>query len=272
MSTKDQARETADRIRREVEAEKNNEVEAVAKAKLQLAAIRENPELAALYKAHAKLGSENLGGSAPYLRIHTANSTANELPDGSYPKDGQYFYAPTKQAFDKITCHILTVSKGFKVWQEDKKTGDKKLQFNQIVGGIIIDKGEQKPFLWYINGLKCQPLWKFGKEANEFTRAGIPMFSIVVELSTEQVKSDYGMKWVPVFEIVKEDGQPQLVLDVETFNELMAGVAKLEESIASLISSKASEDEEKVVPTPIEGKNVEENDYSKSEDASFYNG
>jgi hypothetical protein len=117
------------------------------------------------------------------------------------------------------------------------------------MGGIIIDESEYKPFLMYINGLKCQPMWKFGREASEYTRSGIPMFALTVKLTTTQVKSDFGMKWVPVFEIVKENGSPILVLDMETFTMLKNGVVKLERDIVSLIEAKASEEEGQVLPS-----------------------
>lgn len=242
MSGYEQAKAKADKLKEE---NKEAEEKAVAKkeeTKNYLAKVQ-NEELAGLYRQNAKMGAENLGGNAPYLRIHTANSTANELPGGKYPKDGNLFYNPTKEEYSEVLCHILTISRGFKVWQEDKKTGAKKLQFNQLIGGMITNDGEYKPFLMYVNGLKLQPMWKFGKEASEFTGTGIPMFSLTVKITTEQVKSDYGMKWVPKFEIVREDNAPVLVLDLETFKMLQGGVVKLQESIEKLIQAKSSDEE-----------------------------
>lgn len=206
------AQAVVDKLKAEQEEKEEQDLAVKEEVKTQLESLRQNPALHELYKKHSKLGAENLSGSIPYLRIHTANSM-NELADGSRPKDGEYFYAPTKEAFEKVTCHILNISRGFKVKQVDKDTGRERLQYNQLVAGVIVNGGRLLPFFMYVNGLKLRPLWDFGKEMSYFTDSGYPMFSIVIEMTTEEFKTEeYGYKRVPKFKIVKdENGNPDII-------------------------------------------------------------
>jgi len=221
------ARATAEKLKAEVEEKEEQKEVMKAEVKSQLQKLKDDPELAEMYKRHAKTNADNLGGNIPYLRIHASNSM-NELFDGTRPKEGQFYYSATKEAFDTVNCHILSISRGFRVKQTDKETGKEKLQYNQLIAGIIVAGERMLPFFMYANGLKLRPLWDFGKEMGNYTDAGYPMFSIVVEITTEEIKTEeYGYKRVPKYTIVRdENGNPDIILDKEQFNMFLRAAEK----------------------------------------------
>ncbi len=240
MTAIDKAREVADRLRAE-NAEKEEKTLAAEKDAIrQLDTLRQNPNLAKMYADNAALGADNLGGSLPLLKVHAVGkSTKNELADGSEPKDGWFFYKPTGEEFEEISCHILTISKGFKA----PGLTDGKEVFNQIAGGIFNDGGEYKPFLLYLTGLKLSYMWEFGKEAAKYTRGKppIPMFVLTVKLTTEKIANSYGKSWIINFTIEKAgNGELKLVLDEGEFQFLKDSVSEMEEKIAMLIQKKIS--------------------------------
>lgn len=249
MSEEEKARETANKIRKESEEQKQLAEEKKLQVKNELAAMNENSELAKMYKESAQVGSINLQGALPQLKVHSmGRSVTNTLPDGSEPEDGNFFYTSSKEQFHSLKAHILTVSKGFRAQGFEGKED----VFNQIVGGCIVQEdGSFKPFIMYFTGLKLSYLWEFGKEASQYTHAKpipIPMFALTVNLSTEKVSHNYGKSWVVKFEIVRsEDGNPEIILDPKIFSYLKDSVAKLEDTIASLVATKTKEDEAETI-------------------------
>lgn len=240
-----------------------SEQKAMAEVKNQLAAIKDNPQLAQMYQDNAQVGAGNLAGELPLLKVHaTGRSTKSMLADGSEPTDGYFFYKPTGQQFETIKCHILTISRGFRAKSMEEGKDD---QFNQILGGVIIDGVDLKPFIMYFTGLKLSNLWEFGKMAKKYTHAKpvpIPMFALTVELTTKKVDNSFGKSWIIGFEIVKsdlEDESPILVMDPGEFTYLKDNVEVLEETIASIIAAKSSKDIDE--PTkPIKATDVEPED------------
>ena len=234
-----------------------------------VAIIQANEELAKMYNDNSNLGSENLQGTIPMLKVHTVGkSVGNELPNGKEPNDGWFFLSGSQEQYENPICHILTISRGFKSeGMADKKTGIKGAdKFNQILGGVIVDGTEYKPFIMYFTGIKLSRLWDFGKEVNKYTHAkpvGIPMFALTVKLSTERVKHDYGSSYAVNFEILKTGDFPQLVTDAGQFVFLRDNLKSMEQTIESLISLKATEEKKEaeyadiIVPDdslPIENK------------------
>ena len=207
-------------------------------------AIAGNEELVKMYRENAKLGSENLANELPLLKIHAVGRSQSQLADGREPADGAFFYKPTREQFTELTCHILTISRGFKA---DGFEGKKDV-FHQILSGVIVDGAEMKPFMMYITGLKLSNLWKFGKEASPFTRAKpvpIPMFALTVKLTTSKEKHSYGSSWIVNFEIVKnEKSIPEVVTDPGLFIFLRDNVSTVEETVNSLIANKSGEGSE----------------------------
>ena len=259
MTGKAQLEEKMKEIKEEIFINKEAKKEEFKKDLVEgLALVSKNSELLKLYKDNSQVGSENIGGQSPLLKVHsTGRSTTNQLADGKEPNDGWFFYKPSGEQFKSVECHILSISKGFRATGIDNK----KNVFNQIMAGVIINDGDLKPFITYLTGTKLKKMWEFGKEVSKYTHArpiAIPMFALKVKLSTEKIKTDFGMSWVINFEVIKnEDGSPVVVTDLGMFTFLRDHVETVEDTIASLISAKVSDDEvdgvkAEVVPHPAE--------------------
>lgn len=205
----------------------------------ELVAIKNDPILAQMYAESVGIGSENLSGGLPLLKVHAVGKSNNELANGTEPEDGTFYYSQTKEQFKEIEVHILTISRGFKAMGMPDKTGKTEPKFNQLMGGVILDTSGYKPFIMYFTGKKLQNLWEFGKDAKKYTHAGIPMFALLVKMTTEKTTNSFGKSWLVNFEIIKaKDGTPTLVHDVEDFNYLKMNVATIEDSIRSIIDAK----------------------------------
>lgn len=236
--------EAGAKLKAETEGKKEQEKQETAIALNNLAELRKNAELAKMYQESSKVGADNLSGELPLLKVHAVGkSTKNELSNGEEPNDGYFFYKPTGEQFKEIRCHILTISKGFRA-----EGMEKKMIFNQVIGGVILDGSEMKPFIMYMTGLKLQPMWDFGKQASKYTKmkpVSIPMFALTVKLTTEKVANNYGKSWIVNFEIEKtEDGSPVLVMDPGEFQYLKDNAELVEDTIASLIDAKAVKEDE----------------------------
>jgi hypothetical protein len=248
MSEQEKARAKAESLRPNTEEQTKIANDAKAIVKSQLAALRANPTMAALYKGAAKKGAANLGGASyPYLRQHSSsNSLNNELADGTQPRDGEFYYKPTKQAWSEFDAHILTISPSFYVINEDRKTKEKYLRFQQLVAGYILEGGEPKPFIFFIGGVRLQPMWKFAKEASQLTRSRdwpIPMFALLVHVTGSQVKTENGFKWVANFNIEREAGEPKLIEDEGEFVFYRDSVDYLEAECEQIIADHEATDE-----------------------------
>lgn len=208
-----------------------------------LAAIQRNPVLADLFMKNAKVGSENLGQSLPLLKIQSAGkSQDNMLANGKEATDGFYYYKPTKEEFETVTCHILTISRGFRA----DGLNNKKNVFNQILAGVIVNEGKFAPFMMYFTGTKLQSLWNFGKDASIYTKAKpipVPIFALTVNMSSEKVKNNFGSSWIPKFEIVKENDFPVVIQDEKLFMKLRDHVSMVEDSIEALIDAKMTDED-----------------------------
>lgn len=205
----------------------------------ELVAVQNDPILAQMYKESVNVGSENLTGGLPLLKVHAVGKSNNELANGAEPEDGTFYYTQTKEQFKEVEVHVLTISRGFKAMGMPDKNGKTEPKFNQLLGGVIVDTSGYKPFIMYFTGKKLSLLWDFGKDAKKFTSAGIPMFVLLVKMTTEKVTNSFGKSWLVNFEIVKsKEGTPTLVHDVEEFNFLKQSVATIENSIKSIIDAK----------------------------------
>lgn len=221
-----------------------------------IALIQADKELLKMYEESSKMGSQNLQGAMPMLKIHTTNkSLGNELASGGEPNDGWFFLTGLAEQFQNPICHILTISKGFKAkGMADKTTGEvAEDKFNQIMGGVIVDGKDYKPFLMYFTGTRLSRLWDFGKEVSKFTHAkpvSVPMFALSVKLSTEKVKHAYGSSYVVNFEVVKNsEDNPVIITDAGEFVFLRDSVNQVEETIESLIATKSTEENIPSIPS-----------------------
>ena len=252
MIIMDQLKEQRDKIQAELEAE--NAQKALIQEKIEktlVARVEANPELLKMYQENAKLGSENLGGALPQLKIHTQGKSENNiLLSGVEPHDGWFIHTTTQTEYQTPNIHVLTISAGFRSpSMPDPVTGKTREVFNQLMGGVIITETEDIPFVAYFSGVKLNNLWEFGKSASVFTkgRFKMPLFTLTVKATAERVKHSYGKSWVMKFEIVKDEmGDPVLIEDIETFKRLKDQVIKMENTINQLIEAKTTEETELV--------------------------
>ena len=263
MTGFDKAKEVAEGLKKNVEMKKEKEKHDMAELKNELATIQADPELMKMYQENANVGAKNLSGELPLLKIYAAGRSKAELVDGKKPTDGFFFYKPTQAQYESVTCHILTISRGFRAkGMVDVKTGkEAEPKFNQVMGGVIIDGAELRPFVMYFTGLKLSNLWEFGKEAGKFTKmkpVPIPMFALTVKMGTKQVENSYGESWIATFEILKtSEGSPIVVTDTMLFEYLRDNVETVEDTIASVIEAKNTEE---TIPERIDSIPVNEPD------------
>ena len=249
-----QARETADRLKKEATAAAEKDKKEKVEAEKSLVSLQQNPAMVRLYQENAKVGADNLTSRSPLLKIHTTGRSQSELSDGTEPTDGYFFYAPSQEQFKDVDCHILTISKGFRA--PGMEGSGKSEVFNQVMAGVITNGGELKPFIMYMTGLKLSPMWDFGKEVSKYTHAKpvpVPMFALKVKLTTEKVKNNFGKSWIVKFDVVKnESGQPLVVADPGQFEFLRTQVESFETTIASLIEARKVEDRDDETPHPAD--------------------
>ncbi len=253
MAGIDKAREEADKLKKDILDEDFKEKVVMEQVKNELATIANNPELVKLYNDNARVGSENLGSDLPQLKIHaTGKSTTNTLADGTEPTDGYFFYKPSQQQFKEVVVHILTISRGFRA---EGMSGQKDV-FNQILSGVIINEGDQRPFIMYFTGTKLQNLWNFGKEAGKYTHArpvAIPLFALLVKMNTQKVETTYGKSWVVSFSIMKNEADdPIVITDIGEFQFLRDMVDMMNETIEKVIAAKVLEEPEVVKEIKVE--------------------
>lgn len=189
-------------------------------------------DLAEFYKENAGVGSENLGGSIPQLKVTEANSQ-NEGVDGQYVAAGQFYYSPTKEAFKQARVSILAISRGFYALDNQKEP---KPKFTQLVGGMMLDT--LQPFVMFVSGTRLQNMWNFGKEIKPYTKQ-VPMFSFEVTLGIERVQTDFGTNHVVTYKLTRDDkNQIQLIADRELLSMLRNGVEGVQDMFESFIEQK----------------------------------
>lgn len=253
-------REEGEKLKAEVAAEKQAKNELALN---QLSELTKDTDLAKMYSENSQIGADNISGELPLLKVHSVGkSTKNELSNGEEPNDGWFFYKPTGEQLKTVRCHILTISKGFRA-----EGMEKKMIFNQVIGGVMIDGAEMKPFIMYMTGLKLSPMWEFGKEVSKYTKMkpiSIPMFALTVTMSTEKVANNYGKSWIINFKIEKNaEGFPLLVMNSADFQFLKDHVEMVEDTIESLITAKAVE------PDSVSGKGEVIEAKDSSDDVPF---
>lgn len=189
-------------------------------------------ELAEFYKENAGVGSENLAGSIPQLKVTESNSQ-NEGVDGQYVAAGEFYYSPTKESFKTVKVSIMTISRGFYALDNQENPQPK---FTQLMGGMMLET--MQPFVMFISGTRLENMWNFGKEIKPFTKQ-VPMFSFEVELGLDKNKTKYGMNHVVTFTVKRDDkGQVQLIADRDVLRVLRNGVDQVQDMFDSFIEQK----------------------------------
>lgn len=258
MTGEEKLKETAEKLKKNT---KTDDV-AMASAKSALektrAMIQANPELLAHMKEDAQAESEKLGGSLPFLKVYVANKSTQLLADGTEPTNGFFYYVPTKEQYDVVHCHILHISRGFRMPAMVSESGDSKPKWNHIVSGIILND-EPKPFWLFISGqARLAKLWEFQKGLRTFTQAGIPSFPLIVKLTSGKgpdPKAGQSRAMVINFEVEEgEGGQPQMVTNNEEYMALRKKVHELEVYVEAYILKKEVPEVEK--PQHVESETV----------------
>lgn len=255
MSGYEKAKEVADKLRAEKADKDQTELAKHEGAINQLALVRENSSLSAMYDQFTKEEAKESIGSQPLLKLHTVGRSNNVLLDGSQPEDGSFFYAPTQEAFKNPSIHLLVMSDGFYAEGLPDDKGNPKIEYNILFGGTIIHDNNMRPFIMYITSQSIrQSFWEFRNEINKYARLmRVPKFALTVKMAHEKV-SNPNPKWVKAnptvnnikFSIKKfEDNSPHLVVDEGELVALADTKEGLKEMIDSIIAGKRVEKPEK---------------------------
>jgi len=196
-------------------------------------------DLVEFYKENAGIGSENLSGAMPQLKINESNSH-NEMANGQEAPAGTFFYSPTKEKFETIKASIMVISRGFYGIQKNedgslpkREDGSIKTDFTQLVGGMILENSQ--PFVMFASGTRLQNMWNFGKEVKPFTRQ-VPMFSFEVELGLEKVKQGSRVWHVVTYKVMRDvAGQIKLIGDRELLGMLKLGIDSMKDMFEGFI-------------------------------------
>lgn len=237
------AKDVANNLRKESNAKKEEVAENKKLALVEVQGISVSEDVAEIYKDTSGAGMKNVSdGGLPQLKAIEAKSKATFL-DGTKPKAGSLFYAPTKKAYDKVEVSIVTVSRGFWTPKVDMKgnqiieDGNPKTRFNQIVGGVILETME--PFVTFSAGVRWKPMNDFVKSIKPFTKhkkRPIPLYAFRTSLETSFTETEnYAIEYT----LVKNDkNQATLVTDKVTIDLLLKAIDSLEEMIAGFIDNK----------------------------------
>lgn len=250
----DKMRSLTNKIKSEIEARPEDGVAPLREEEMTsiITSIENNAELVKRYQAASRMGSENLSGDMPILKVHSTGKSNNELADGTEPNNGWFVYKPTKQQFQTIDCHILAISRGYNVPKLGGKQGE--TTYQNLLSGLMMVDGESLPFILYLNSKGHRDrMWEFGKKIHQYTHQkpfAIPMFALTVRLSTIQVPYEFtgndgktmkGKAWVVDYEVIKDgNGKPILVGDIKKFDYLEESAAKVIEKMEEIISSKST--------------------------------
>lgn len=191
----------------------------------------------AFFKKNAQVGTENLGGSIPQLKI-TEGTSNNVGSNGDLVAPGNFYYGPTKEVFKEVEVSIVTISRGFYAMDQNKIP---KPKFTQLVGGVMTDT--LKPFVMFVSGTRLNALWAFGKEITPFTRNRdfpVPMMAFRVKLSLTRVTNDAGQpSHIVNYDLVRDENQKiTITQDIDSLKFFEKALTEFEDTFESFISKK----------------------------------
>jgi len=239
------AKAKAESLKSETEKEKTKEETAANEILAEFRTSLGIPEkLAVKYKADAGQGAESLGDSLPSLKVHYVNqSVGNELSDGKEPNNGWFYHTKLHEQFEEVTCNILLISRGFNAKKLNPKPGEKPLQFQQIIAGVLRqDNVPTAPFLFWVKGLSLSPMWEFGRNIKPLT-AQLPIYALIVKLKNKQVTTEQGNRvFVLEMSLVRDkDGKPAVVSDEGEYVYLKEMYGQIKHAVDSIVESKSEE-------------------------------
>ena len=254
LTGKEKAKKIADEIRaeNEVAASKDAEARSQALAELGINGLQVDDETAAMFKATADVGTENMGGGAlPQLKVTEHGSKKNILTSGQKAQDGTFYYTPTKESFESVMVSVVTASRGFYTakYEADGKTlkpnpnsGDYGW-FNQLVGGVIL--ANNMPFVMFASGSRWPGFNEFCKTIRPFTKnpnTPVPMYAFKVQLTSTLRENGAGKSdsYIVNYNLVSNDkGQVMIISD----KEVLKSLPKLSDEFAKMFDGFISKNE-----------------------------
>jgi len=241
MTGQDKLRETALRLKNEVADEKR-----LALKKSFAISSEITPEMMEFINENLSVGIAdlNLSQSLPMLRIHTDNSSKNQLTDGSDPEIGQLYYTKNKEAYNEVIVSILTVKKAR---LQNMEYLDK-YDATYLVAGVIENTSD--PFVMYVKGMSYNKIWELENKIKEYVRpGGVPMFMLKIKISTEKEAVKDGKykgqkKYVFKLDILENSGLPALEIDMQRCRDLRKSIDGAEKTLNDIIARKGMTEEE----------------------------
>lgn len=210
----------------------------------------------------AKTEAQESGASLPFLSLYIMNRSTSLLADGKTPNDGWFYYTKTQEQFERPLVHICHISRGFRVLKKDDK-GEMIPKYMHIVSGVLAGDVSMPFFLTIGGSQRLERLWEFRDLLRKQNNKGVPAYSMMVELSSENVKikkpdGQPGMAKVINFDISKTNGEIDVIDDYSLIMELRDATQGFKKYEAQYMERyEVDEDGQKVV-TPALVESVEE--------------
>ena len=101
MNARDKAKNVADNLRNKKEVKEEKAMNEVKEELVVLHGNKVAPELIDFFKINAEVGSANLSGSLPQLKV-TEKLSSNQLENGEMAEAGTFYYAPSQESFEEL--------------------------------------------------------------------------------------------------------------------------------------------------------------------------
>lgn len=213
-------------------------------------------EVLQVFKEDAEKGMDGIGGTKfPTLRVYVEGWSNSELPDGSKPQDGNFFYDFTQEEMPEVHAHILAVSGGY--YAKPYREGNKPV-YTQLLSGVMF--GDMRPFIMYMSGFHLSFMWEFfGQKVRPFTkgRVPVPMYALQIRMFTKKVANRDGKMINAIhYEVIKnDDGTPVVVNDPELIVALRNYQSQVLDLNKRIVQSRSNDQDQVVVdevPHPAE--------------------
>jgi hypothetical protein len=186
------------------------------------------------YKDHAKTGVERITQEdLPMPMLQLVQRTSNlQLPDGSAPQFGKFYYTATKTQFETFPCYILGAHTEMRPTFKDKEKMEKVYVF------IGVDATFQMPFKMIFRSTQVPVAKNF---LGSVFATKKPIFAVKVILTSKTID---GSKGVYAITVVTEKG-------VEDNMEKLTMLEKLSEKYAAPMTGEIAEEIVEEVDAPV---------------------
>lgn len=206
----------------------------------------DNKELAQMFEADAGLGTEEMGdgGRTPILTLLSSQSgpikEGEQDCDGNDLKIGNYFHSETRKQYKTLEVSILYIKEArLPVYQKPEE-----LALNYVIGGVIRDE-TKAPFIMYVKGMSLSAFFDFKNDIARL-KSHVPMYALIVELTTDKKESGSWGKVNTIKMSVKYDKNGSLMVetDVDTVKWLRDGFDATKQAVNNIILSATNDDDE----------------------------